>query len=167
MAQQQPLVWSLTVSSKTDRWGYDQDFGIVFNAYNNRQLCPANADQLVTLAIARMRKTKLAPQFSQFLLDYKADSWLNLVNNVPEPPSLDYRARQPNQRIRDPNRCARDTDWCYRDRTPWAQHSTKPTRHRRIWPSESSEQHCPTRGDYYRRYKCTARSIPTDDGIPC
>ena len=73
---------SIVTSNRSDRWGYDKDFGIVIDAFDNSLPCPANADQLVQDAITRMGRTEFPPQFERFLLDYKADSWLDLVTTT-------------------------------------------------------------------------------------
>jgi hypothetical protein len=75
----QPLHWKYLTSPTVDRWGYDQDFGMVMNAFDSALPCPVNADQLAEVAIARMNKTRLPPNYTQWLLEYKADSWHDLV----------------------------------------------------------------------------------------
>lgn len=73
---------NIVSSNRADRWGYTQDFGIIIDAFDNALPCPANADLLVQAAVARMGRNDLPPQFARFLVDYKADSWLDLVTTT-------------------------------------------------------------------------------------
>jgi hypothetical protein len=70
----------LAVTNRADRWGYNQDLGILFAAHQNQQPCPPNADQLIQTAEARMGR-QLPPQFDRLVLDLKAQSWNTLVTN--------------------------------------------------------------------------------------
>jgi hypothetical protein len=69
------------ISTRVDRWGYNQDLGILFVAHQNQQPCPPNADQLIQAALTRMGKQHLPPQFHSLVLDLKAQSWNTLVTN--------------------------------------------------------------------------------------
>jgi hypothetical protein len=73
------------VSKRADRWGYNQDLGIVFAAHHNNQSCPANVDQLVQTALARMGQQALPPQFERLILELKASTWDTLVTvDIPQ-----------------------------------------------------------------------------------